>query len=364
MLIKTEVAAGDKYFTLVFLLNSVFAFYLAYIASENEQVLVYFSVGTLLGLIPSLMVLFLQAGGNSSLASIGLGVRPEDLPERAAVLVTIKLGGLWTHGNEAGHVYAVAAASALYLTIKYHRPMIYFAAYAALVASFAVTLNRAGLIVPTIAFAYCFIRLGDYFLYVKSALVTVVAVVVLVSSTNLLSGLDTFYDSFESRFLEDSHADANVSERLMSNAAGFQIALENPFGIGIDERISQMLQRASNGVISIHNGYLSLAYQSSIFVPLLYLLSGIYLVVQRRKVSTFYVVTFLFTAGSMLFEELSINQVFIFSVAQTIAAAWIQFYKSSPQTRLARSGINFALGKPGAVRFRAQQLSQDKVGRS
>ena len=52
-----------------------------------------------------------------------------------------KWGGLWDHGNEAGHVYGVATASALYLALKFRKPTIYLAVYALLVATFSVTLE-------------------------------------------------------------------------------------------------------------------------------------------------------------------------------------------------------------------------------
>ncbi|MCK1396142.1 hypothetical protein [Bradyrhizobium sp. 1] len=336
LVLKTAVAAGDTYYTLIFFLSAVFSFYFAFIASENENVLIYFSIGTLLGLVPSLIVLFLQAGGNSSLPSIGLGVRPEDLPERASLLGTVKFGGMWVHGNEAGHVYALALAPALYLTLKWRRPMIYIAAYVCLIASFAVTLNRAGLIAPTIGLIFCYARLGNYSLYVKSAVAVAVAGTLILSYADI-PNLDTFYETLQSRFLEDSNTDNNVSERLTSNLAGIQIALENPFGIGIEERVVTMMQKTSSHLFSIHNGFLSFAYQCSLFVPIAFAISGIYLWRRRQIVSPFYVITFLFAATSMMFEEVSINQAYVFAVPMIIAAAWIQYYKYDVEQRRTRT---------------------------
>jgi len=323
LLLKTGVEKGDIYLTLIYLLTGVFCFYFVILAYD-EQFLVSFAVGTLLGLLPSLFVLFLQAQGHTELARIGLGVPPEYMSFTSARLAKVKLGGMWSHGNEAGHVYAVASVSALYLALKFRRPLIYIAAYALLLASFTFTLNRAGLIAPTVALIYCYVRLGDYFLYVKTAIVAALIASILALTTTV-SGLDSFYDAIQMRFITDEHANANVLERLTSNIVGAEIALEHPFGVGTQERFSLMLHQTTNGVQSVHNGFLSLSYQSGIILSIFYILSGIYLIVRRRSVQSFYTILFLFTATSMLFEELSLNQFFIFSVVLTIVAAWLDY---------------------------------------
>lgn len=361
LLFKTQTGPGDIYFTLIYLLTAIFAFYFVLIATENDAVIVSFCIGTVCGLIPSLIVLFMQAGGDTSLANVGLGVRTEDLPDRATLLGTIKLGGMWVHGNEAGHVYAIAAAPALYLAMRFRRPIIYIATYVALVASFAVTLNRAGLIGPTFGLIYCYARLGDYFLYVKSAIAGSAVLCVLLMATNIAS-LDTFYDSFQSRFVEDNQTNTNLEERLTSNAAGLEIAFENPFGIGTEERITQMVDKTSSHIFSIHNGFLSMSFQSSIFVSLAYIVSCIYLWRRRRDVSPFYIMTFLFTVTSMFFEELSINQAFIFSVALTIAAAWVHFYRGYAQRRLQPSRPTLGLRYRRAVHLRDQETPDSAGG--
>lgn len=345
LLLKTAVEEGDRYLTLILLLTSVFTFLFVEVA--NEKVLVWFATGTLLGLIPSLAVLFLQAGGNTGLANIGLGVPVDMVKVNAALFASVKIGGMWVHGNEAGHVYALAMASALFLALRYRRPLIYIVSYVLLIASFSVTLNRAGLIAPTIALFYCYWRLGSFPLYVQSVLIVAVGVVILVTLPNA-PGLDTLQTSIEQRFVDDTHTDNNITERLVSNAAGVQVALEHPFGIGVSERISIMADRTINGVTSIHNGFLSLAYQSSIFVTFFYVLSCIYLFLNRRSVSSFYVIMFLFTATSMMFEELSINQLFIFSVALTISAAWLQYINNRHAAARAQSALrnNFSFKLP------------------
>jgi O-antigen ligase/polysaccharide polymerase Wzy-like membrane protein len=323
LLFKRSADEGDKYMTLILLLTSVFTFFFV---EANERILVWFSVGTLLGWIPSLAVLFLQAGGNTSLVDIGLGVPVDQTKLFAAALASAKPGGMWVHGNEAGHVYALAAACAFYLALRFRRPLIYIGFYAVFIASFLVTLNRGGLIAPTIALVYCYVRMGNFFLYVQSAVIVAVGLVIVVTVPNS-PVMDTLSDTFEARFLEDRNSDNNITERMVSNLAGVQVALENPFGIGFKERTSIMGDRTIHGVVSVHNGFLSLAYQSGIFVSLFYILSCIFLFVNRRSVSPFHVIMFLFTATSMMFEELAFSQPFIFSVSLTIAAAWLHYVR-------------------------------------
>lgn len=324
---KTAVEQGDIYMTLIFFLTSVFAFFLVEVA-QDEKILAWLAAGILLGLIPSIGVLFLQASGAAGLANIGLGVPIDEATNpMAAGFAKTKFGGIWTHGNEAGHVYAVATASAFYLAYRFRQPLIYIAFYALLVASFAVTLNRSGLIAPTIALVFLFTRLGNFSLYVQSAILAAVGLMILFSLPNA-PGLDTLSDSLQSRFVEDSHTDQNIFERVMSNIQGLQIAFEHPFGIGYNTRLAEMGQKTTTGIFSVHNGILSLSYQSGLAVGVLYVIACIYLFINRRTVSLFYLVMTAFTVTSMFFEEVNINPFFIFSVALTTVAAWLHYSKS------------------------------------
>lgn len=326
LLLKTAVEQGDVYMTMIFLLTGVFCFYFAMLAAADERYLVYFAIGTLIGLAASLAILFLQAGGNTNLSRIGLGVPLELLSLRNAQLAKIKLGGLWSSGNESGHVYAVATASALYLALRYRKTLIYLIAYASLAASFAYTLNRGGMVAPTIALIYCYVRLGDFLMYIKFGFLLCVAAIALLAilSTSSIPAPDQLGDAISKRFVDDDYASTNIAERIQSNFEGLRIAFENPFGIGAQERYSTMSRR-THGVESIHNGFLSLAYQSGFLASAFFVIAGVYLLLQRRDLSSFYTIMFLFTTTSMLFEELSINQFFIFSVDMTIATAWVSY---------------------------------------
>ena len=345
LLFKTGVEQGDTYLTLILLASGVLAFYFAHLA-RDERFLVWFSVGICLGLLPSLLVLFLQAaaGAKAPLAAIGLGVPAELLSVRAARATEIKLGGIWAAGNEAGHVYSLATASALYLALKLRRPFIYITAYVLLVASFALTLNRAGMIAPTLGLLYLYYRLGNFFLYAKTALMGLCVATILLSYANV-DALDSFYDAIENRFLSDSYVETNASERFDSTIAGLEIAFENPFGIGNDARVSQVLSMTADAEESVHNGFLSLAFQSGLFISLLYILSGIYLLIQRKTVHPLLIIMFLFTASSMFFEEVTINPFFIFSITITIASAWLHYARKprrSPAAVTAPRSIKLA----------------------
>jgi hypothetical protein len=205
--------------------------------------------------------------------------------------------------------------------------LIYLGFYGLLVATFAVTLNRSGLIAPTIALIFLYKRLGSFSLYVQSAILAAVGLTILFSLPNA-PGLDILSDSLQSRFVEDSHTDQNIFERVMSNIQGVEIAFEHPFGIGYNTRIAEMGQKTTTGIFSVHNGILSLSYQSGLAVSVLYVVACIYLFINRRTVSLFYLVTTAFTVTSMCFEEVNINPFFIFSVALTTVAAWLHFSKS------------------------------------
>jgi hypothetical protein len=108
-----------------------------------------------------------------------------------------------------------------------------------------------------------------------------------------------------------------------------------------------MAARAINAVVSAHNGLISLSFQDGIAVPFLYIMSCIYLVVNRRSVSSFYVIMSAFTVASMFFEELVINQLFIFSVTLTICAAWVHYVRRTMRKMVTQklTGRSIALGR-------------------
>ena len=75
------------------------------------------------------------------------------------------------------------------------------------------------------ALLYCYIRMGHVFLFLKTAVIVVVSIVALASLSNA-PGLDVLNSTIEARFVEDSHAETNVAERLMSNIEGAKVGLK------------------------------------------------------------------------------------------------------------------------------------------
>ncbi len=318
---KTEPAGGDVYLVLIFILSTVYAFYFVVLA-RDEGVLVSFAIGTLAGFVGSVTVLFLQVSGVPLLDRFGLGINPDLLPSGAAMIAQAKPGGLWSSGNEAGHVYALVAASALYLSLRWRSVLVYLGYFVLMVASVAATLNRGGIFAPVALLLLCYRRLANLRLVVG----TVVALVVGIAVAGTLEPklLDEFGDAMEQRFLNDSHAAANADERWESIRAGVGIALANPFGIGFEERSFRMTTETPNGRNATpHNAFITFAFQNGVIVPVLFIVACAYMAVRWRRTHPFMLYLIGCATASMLFEELSINQNFIFVVALAIASLWV-----------------------------------------
>ncbi len=146
LVLKAHKQAGDVYLTLVLLLYVVQAFILL-VMFRDRRVEDAFCVGLLAGMLASLAALLLAASG-TQLDRFGLAVPTDGLDEELKLFVQDKQGGLWASGNETGHVFALAGAAALLLSLRYHLKIIYLAYVAALLASFPFTNNRAGLFMP------------------------------------------------------------------------------------------------------------------------------------------------------------------------------------------------------------------------
>ncbi len=319
--LKTEPANGDVYLVLIFLLSSVYAFYFVVLA-RDEGVLVSFAIGTLAGFVGSVTVLFLQVSGVPLLSRIGLGIDPDLLASGAAMIAEAKPGGLWSSGNEAGHVYALVAASALYLSLRWRNIFVYLGYFVLMVVSVAATLNRGGIFAPVALLLLCYRRLASLHLVVG----TLVALALGVALAGALEPklLDQFGDAMEQRFLNDSHAAANVDERWETIRAGLGIAFANPFGIGYEERAFRMETETPNGRNATpHNAFITLAFQNGVVVPLLFIAACIYMALRWRRTHPFMLYLIGCAIVSMLFEELSINPNFIFVVALVIASLWV-----------------------------------------
>lgn len=322
---KTEPANGDVYMVLIFLLSAAYAFYFVVLA-RDEGVLVCFALGTLAGFVGSIAVLFLQVSGVAMLDRLGLGVNADLLQSGAAMMAQAKPGGLWSSGNEAGHVYALAAASALYLGLRWRNVLVYLAYFVLMAVSVAATLNRGGVFAPVACLILCYRRLASLRLVVG----TIVALVLGIALAGTLEPklLDQFGDAMEQRFLNDSHAAANVDERWETIRAGLGIALANPFGIGFDERSFRMQTETPEGRNSTpHNALITFAFQNGLIVPLVFIAACAYMAARWRRTHPYLLYLIACAVPSMLFEELSINQNFVFVVALVIASLWVSLCK-------------------------------------
>jgi len=119
---------------------------------------------------------------------------------------------------------------------------------------------------------------------------------------------DWLDDAISKRFIEDENATSNIFERLESLGYGIQVALNNPFGVGLMARVAEMKMFSNLG--TPHNGFISTAFTAGILVCIFVVSSVAYIVFRFRKVRFFLYVAVTLTCG-YLFEELDVNAVFM-----------------------------------------------------
>lgn len=316
LIFKTASQEGDSYLTLMLFASLMLALCMQAIERDLDRLATWLCIGVLIGMAASLVVLVLRASG-IDLTSSGLGT-----PQAGVVrydLALDKPGGIWVHGNEAGHVYAIAGAFALYLSLKKNSPIIYAFYYAMFLLSFAITLNRGGLIAPTAGLVVAFSIAGrtDFLTRVALGLLGTVGLLAAITQLPALEGLRA---AFIRRFESDSYADHNLSQRFETLFAGLQVALKHPFGIGYDERIREMAYQSGVQSGSSHNGIISLAFQAGLAFAGLYAAAVVFVL---ARIGTFRSLPFLVTAfsiPSLFFEELTLNPNFQFAIGVTISA--------------------------------------------
>ncbi|GJD43031.1 hypothetical protein AFCDBAGC_0873 [Methylobacterium cerastii] len=313
---KADVQQGDLYLTLVLLLYFVQATQLVILLREPAAA-DSFAVGTLLGFAGSLLVLVAASAG-IELTAVGLAVPTDGLEPEFVLFMKDKLGGLWTAGNETGHVFALAGAAAAYLWYRTGRSAIYVAYFAGLLVSFPLTNNRAGLILPAIVLGLILRKSVSVYAVLSGAAV-VCGLVMLFSATGYAPVPEQLQSAIEKRFVADSHADSNILERLDSTAAGLQLAATHPLGLGNVAKENQLLMMA--GVGTPHNAVVTLALQSGVLVALAFLVGTVRIVLSPQRFGPLVFYTVLFMVPSLMFEELSINPVFLFGFALVLAAA-------------------------------------------
>ena len=317
LFLKTDKGPGDLYNTLVLALYFILA--LQILTVRGGGLLPALCVGILVGYFGSLAVL-LAAGAGVDLEPYGLAVPIDVTTDPLEISFRQdKLGGLWSSGNQTGHIFAAAGAAALYLTLRTRFKIFYLAYFMGLIVSFPLTNNRAGLLAPVLGLIFMMRR--ELKLWQFIALGAVVGAVALYVGTTGINPLPAaLADAVEKRLYGDSHLDGNVSERFGSGFDALGLIVRNPFGIGILAMENTLMALA--GVPTPHNGILSLALMSGLPVALFYVM-GLFQTVAGgpRACGWFVYLTVLFSTPSMFFEQLTETQYFLFVIA-VVLAAW------------------------------------------
>ena len=315
LVLKAEIQAGDVYLTLVLLLYFVLALILL-VMFRDRSLENAFCWGLLAGLGGSLIVLLLSSSG-LPLDRFGLGVPTDGLDEELKLFVEDKQGGLWASGNETGHVFALGGAAALLLSLRTRLNLIYLAYFAALLTSFPLTNNRSGLFMPVLILLVLMRR--SIRLQVVLPVLGVLGILLIgFSMTGEIPLPQKLAQSIETRFAGDGNVSGNADERFISGFTALQLVAEYPFGVGETTRREEL--RALTGLVTPHNGFISLALQSGIATALLLLAALLRIARAPAAAGPFVAYTALFLVPSMMFEELSVNQYFLFFMAVLLAS--------------------------------------------
>lgn len=315
LVLKAQMQAGDVYLTLVLLLYFVLAAILL-VMFRDRRLEHAFCWGLLAGLLGSLVVLLLSTSG-LPLDRFGLGVPTDGLDEDLKLFVEDKQGGIWASGNETGHVFALGGAAALLLSLRYRLNLIYLAYFAALLASFPLTNNRSGLFMPLLVLVVL-MRRSIRLQVVLPVLAGLGILLIVFSMTGEIPLPQKLAQTIETRFAGDSNVTGNADERFLSGFTALQLVLEYPFGVGEVARRDEL--RNLTGLVTPHNGFVALALQSGVAVTLLLLAGLLRIARSPAAAGPFVAYSALFLVPSMMFEELSVNQYFLFFMAVVLAS--------------------------------------------
>jgi hypothetical protein len=315
LVLKAHKQAGDVYLTLVLLLYVVQA-YILLVTFRDRRIENAFCLGLLAGLLASLAVLVLAASG-TPLERFGLAVPSDGLDEELKLFVQDKLGGLWASGNETGHVFALGGAAALLLSLRYRLKAIYLVYFAALLASFPLTNNRAGLFMPLLVLVLLTWR-DLRAPVVLGGLGILGVLLVMWSVTGDVPLPEKLAQAVERRFAEDHNVTGNFDERFLSGVTALRLVVAYPFGVGEVARREEL--QALTGLVTPHNGFVSLALQSGVATALLLVAGLVRILVAPAASGPFLTYSALFLIPSLMFEELSVNQYFLFFMAFVLAS--------------------------------------------
>lgn len=315
LLLSYNRADGEHY-------SSIFTFlYILYFlpftfALLKEDCLELFCWGVLLGFGATVMCLLFDLYSPSTLSRFGLALEFDyqavaDAAATGDVNASLirfeKAGGLWSQGNEAGPVFALAAAAAAYLAEKRRSFLIFASFFLLYIISFSATLNRSGmgtvLLVSILSYTHSLSNKKLKLTALYAALgAFLLSIILPLGLFGLIEG------AVAKRFVEDDNAASNVFDRLESLGYGVQVAMNSPFGIGLSARVAEMNALGHFG--SPHNGFISTAFTAGVLISIFVLGSVAYLIFRRRKIRFFLYVAVTLTCG-YLFEELDVNPAFM-----------------------------------------------------
>jgi hypothetical protein len=289
---------------------------------DDPDMLSLFCWAQLAGFCLAIAALLLSSSSGPLLETVGLKVPMTAMAdERSQMASLAKLGGLWAAGNEAGNVFAIAGAAALYLAIKQGRLLIYFAYMALMLVSFAFTANRAGLIAPLIGMAVLIVVSGwrGWISVAACALLTVAL------GFAVFPDLATHLaDQIAKRTVDDTYSSENAHGRTEALRVGAQLMLNHPLGVFYTQRMREFIEMTGGLLQSPHNLFLSLAYQIGIAGPVLLILGYGNALAFKPPVAegprTYLRYMALVALPSMFFEELDPNPAFQLVITSLIVA--------------------------------------------
>jgi hypothetical protein len=317
-LFSAPILSSDPQTTILayrYMLYSLAALYVVVITSETSP-LEWFCWGLIIGLVATIPIFVLQDSAYAGkLIEWGVTPRYAQTLFYGAEGGFLRYSGLSGHPNEAGHVAALSAAAGAYFALarKKNLPLIITAI--GVVAVFYYTRNRGGLFVGGAILALSLILAQGRATFVRFAVTAAVIAMLGIVALQV--------DFIASRFGDDAVVANNLSERLMSTLAGFNILLSHPLGLPIDEFSSYVFSETS-AVSTPHNGFI---FFGGVF-GLLALLVLVYVCGASLRVriegDIFYAFFALQVALSLLFEQLPATCSYEFAICLLFAHEYIR----------------------------------------
>lgn len=305
---------GDAYTTILTFFYTVFMISFVYVLFRCDQ-LESFLWGLVIGASAAILLLHADAEMGRTLQRYGLSypfnselakIKAQVLDNPSILQRLQKAGGIWDRGNEAGPTFGLASAAAAHLSLFYKRPRIFLVFLIIYLSSFPLTLNRSGLFAVLSVFALLILRSRRVIALLVAAF-GIATLIIILNVSGVLTSLG-FLEALNTRFIEDSGAGQNISERVLSTLAGANLAFQYPLGIGFSARANELLQAV--GLRTPHNGFLATAYMSGLPFAVLAFASVIYVILHGCRINFVYFSAFCLLI-SYSFEELNYNPVFM-----------------------------------------------------